>query len=168
MNKVILVGRLVRDPELRSTQSNISVSTFTIAVDRRFRNSNGERQSDFISVVAWRQQAEFVSNYFKQGSKIGIVGSIQSRSWVDQEGRKRYTVEVLAEEVHFVESRRTEYTKPTSHDNDYAFEKNSMHMSHEEPRLKQEPQGSYAPSYADADDSFLATDDEDMSIPFEI
>lgn len=108
MNKAILMGRLVRDPELRQTQSNVAVCTFTLAVDRRFKNANGERQADFIPVVAWRQTAEFVARYFQQGSKILIVGSIQRRSWEDNEGRKRYETEVIAEEAHFCESRRSE------------------------------------------------------------
>lgn len=108
MNKAILMGRLVRDPELRATQGNIPVCTFTLAVDRRFKNANGERQADFIPVVAWRQQAEFVSKYFKQGSKMLLVGNIQTRSWDDAEGKKRYATEVIAEEVHFAESKRAE------------------------------------------------------------
>ena len=80
MNKAILMGRLTRDPELRTTVSNIPVCSFTVAVDRRFKSASGERQVDFISVVAWRQQAELVAQYFNKGSRILVVGSIQTRN----------------------------------------------------------------------------------------
>lgn len=106
MNKAILMGRLVRDPELRTTQSNVAVCTFTVAVDRRFKNTNGERQADFIPIVAWRQQAEFVGRYFKQGSRIALVGSIQTRTWDDTEGKRHYVTEVIADEVYFADSKR--------------------------------------------------------------
>ena len=86
MNKAILMGRLTRDTELRTTVSNIPVCSFTVAVDRRFKSASGERQADFISVVAWRQQAELVAQYFNKGSRILVVGSIQTRNWDDSEG----------------------------------------------------------------------------------
>ena len=105
MNKVVLIGRLVRDPELKTTSSQTAVATFTIAVDRRFKNASGERQADFISCVAWRQQAEFVERYFGKGNRIGIVGSIQTRNWEDKDGHNRTTTEVVVDEVEFVESK---------------------------------------------------------------
>lgn len=107
MNKVILIGRLVRDPELRTTASNISVCSFTVAVDRRFK-SEGQPTADFISVIAWRQTAEFVSKYFSKGSKIVISGSIQTRQWDDKDGQRRYATEVVADEVEFGESKRSD------------------------------------------------------------
>ena len=105
MNKAVLIGRLVRDPELRTTSSQTAVTTFTIAVDRRFKNASGERQADFISCVAWRQQAEFVARYFGKGNRIGVVGSIQTRNWEDKDGHNRTTTEVVVDEVEFVESK---------------------------------------------------------------
>ncbi len=106
MNKVILVGRLVKDPEVKTTQSQISVCSFTIAVDRKFKAANGERQSDFISCVAWRQQAELLGKYFQKGSRVGIIGNLQSRSYDDANGKKVYVTEVIVDEIEFVESKR--------------------------------------------------------------
>jgi len=105
MNKVILVGRLVKDPEVKTTQSQVSVCSFTIAVDRRFKAANGERQADFISCVAWRQQAEFLGRYFQKGSRVGIIGNLQSRSYDDATGKKVYVTEVIVDEIEFVESK---------------------------------------------------------------
>ncbi|MBO4325702.1 MAG: single-stranded DNA-binding protein [Clostridia bacterium] len=105
MNKVILIGRLARDPELRYTASNTAVCQFTVAVDRRFKSDN-QPQADFIPVVAWRQTAEFVAKYFSKGNRIAITGQIQVRSWDDTEGKKRYATEVIADDVEFVESKR--------------------------------------------------------------
>lgn len=104
MNKVILMGRLTRDPELRSTASGTSVASFTIAVDRRFANRDGERQADFINCVAWRQTGEFVSKYFPKGRMIAVCGSIQTRTWNDQEGKKHYVTEVVVDEAYFAGS----------------------------------------------------------------
>ena len=105
MNKVILVGRLARDPELRVTPSGVSVCSFSIAVNRRFTKADqGQQTVDFINIVTWRQQAEFVSRYFKKGNPILICGQLQTRSWNDNQGQKRYTTEVVADEVSFVAS----------------------------------------------------------------
>lgn len=101
LNKAILMGRITRDPELRYTPSNVAVCTFTVAIDRRYVRQGEERQADFINVVAWRQQAEFVSKYFTKGRMINVVGSIQTRSWDDQNGTKRYATEVIADEINF-------------------------------------------------------------------
>jgi len=105
MNKVVLIGRLVRDPELKTTSSGIEVATVTIAVDRKYKNANGERESDFIPLVVWRQQARFLSQYFSKGNRIGVVGSIQTRNWEDKDGHNRTTTEVVVDEVEFVESK---------------------------------------------------------------
>ena len=106
MNKAILMGRLTRDPELRMTSNNVSVCTFTLAVDRNYRNRDGDRLTDFIPIVVWRQQADFVSKYFSKGQRMLVVGSIQPRSYEDQSGQKRYVTEVIAEEVYFADSKR--------------------------------------------------------------
>ena len=108
MNKVILIGRLARDPELRYTAgNNTAVCQTSIAVDRRFKSEN-QPTADFIPIVAWRQQAEFISKYFTKGSRIAIVGSIQVRSYDDKDGQKRYATEVVVDEVEFCESKKQE------------------------------------------------------------
>ena len=103
LNKVILMGHLTADPELKQTSgSGVSVCSFSIGVNRRFsRSEQGGQDVDFINIVTWRQQAEFVSKYFKKGSCIVIVGSLQTRSWTDNQGQKRYATEVVADEVSF-------------------------------------------------------------------
>lgn len=104
MNKAILMGRLTKDPELRHTNSGHSVANFQIAVDRRFKNADGEREADFIPIVCWRKTAEFVKDYFVKGQRIALVGSIQVRSW-DENGQRRYMTEVIADEVYFADSK---------------------------------------------------------------
>lgn len=104
MNKVILVGRLAWEPELRSTQTGAAVVSFTVACDRRYRKE-GEVQADFISCVAWNKTAEFIYQYFTKGMRIALDGSIQTRSWQDQNGNKRYTTEVLVDDVEFAQSK---------------------------------------------------------------
>ena len=109
LNKVILCGRLTATPELRQTPSGVMVTSFTVAVYRRFaaRNEDGQntQQADFINVTAWRQTAEFVCRYFQKGSSICVLGSIQTRSWTDQQGNKRYSTDVVADEINFVDSK---------------------------------------------------------------
>lgn len=106
LNKVILGGRLTADPELKTTQSGVSFTTFSVAVTRRFGGKEGEQpQADFINVTAWRQTAEFVTRYFRKGSSICVVGSIQTRSWEDQQGQKRFATEVVADEAYFVDAK---------------------------------------------------------------
>ena len=104
MNKAILIGNLTRDPELRTTPSNISVCTFTVAVSRPFTNQNGEREADFIPVVVWRAQAENCAKYLRKGSKVAVCGRIQVRSYDAQDGSKRYATEVVADEVQVLNS----------------------------------------------------------------
>ena len=107
MNKVVLMGRLTRDPEVRYTQTNNTmVSTFSLAVNRRFVRQGEERQADFINVVAWSKTAEFVSKYFKKGQQVGVIGRIQTRNWDDDQGQRHYVTEVVAEETYFADSRR--------------------------------------------------------------
>ena len=100
-NKVILVGNMTSDPELKQTQGGLSVSSFSIAVNRRF-SKDGEQACDFINIQAWRQQAEFVCKYFKKGQAILVCGQLQTRTWTDNQGQKRYATEVVADEVSFV------------------------------------------------------------------
>lgn len=161
MNKAILMGRLVRDPELRMTSSNVPVCTFTLAVDRRFKTQAGERQADFIQIVAWRQQAEFASRYFKQGSRMVVVGAIQSRSWETPTGEKRYATEVLAEEIYFGESKRPEgqatYGAPAGQTYGSSFAGASDSQDHYAKANFEEPK-----------DDFFGASDDDISLPFEI
>ena len=106
MNKVILIGRLTRDPELRYTGSNTPVATFSLAVNRSFTNQNGEREADFINCVVWRKLAETVKNYLSQGSQVAVEGRIQTRNYDDQNGQRRYVTEVVVENIDFVGTRR--------------------------------------------------------------
>ena len=113
MNKVNLLGRLVKDPELRYTTSGTAVASFTLAVDRRFQKQGEERQADFINCIAWQKTAEFVANYFTKGQMMALSGSIQVRNWEDSEGVKRYATEVIADEVYFAESKKAESKSAT-------------------------------------------------------
>ena len=101
LNKVILMGNLTKDPEFKTTPSGVSVTTFSIAVGRRFAKQGDEVSADFFNIVAWRNTAEFVSKYFTKGRAIVVVGSIQNRSWTDQQGQKRYITEIIADECYF-------------------------------------------------------------------
>lgn len=105
-NKAILIGRLVADPEMRTTPNGINVASFRIAVDRPFTNG-GERKTDFLNVTCWRQQAEFVCRYFSKGRLIGVDGSIQTRDYTDRDGNKRNAVDIVADRVFFVESKNS-------------------------------------------------------------
>lgn len=103
---MILGGRLTADPELKTTPSGISVTTFTVAVNRRFGGKNGEdAQADFFNVTAWRQTAEFITKFFRKASSICVVGSIQTRTWMDQNGQKRFATEIVADEAYFVDAK---------------------------------------------------------------
>lgn len=107
MNKVILMGRLTKDPELKYTSvNNTPVCTFTLAIDRRFQKPGEERQADFIQVVAWNKTAEFCGKYFQKGRQVAVTGRIQTRSWDDNEGKKHYTTEVVIDEAYFADSKR--------------------------------------------------------------
>ncbi|MCH5211071.1 MAG: single-stranded DNA-binding protein [Oscillospiraceae bacterium] len=105
MNKVILMGRLTRDVEMRQTPSGVSLARFSIAVNRRFAGKDAQQQADFINCVAWRQTGEFIARYFQKGSMIAVVGSIQSRSWDGQDGKRQYATEVNVDEAYFTGSR---------------------------------------------------------------
>ena len=105
MNKIIITGRLVKDPEARTTQSGISQSTFDVAVQRRFKNADGNRDADFLTVVARRQSADFCNKYLKKGQKVAVEGSVQKRSYTAQDGSKRYVTEIVADNVEALGSR---------------------------------------------------------------
>ena len=106
LNKIIIMGRLTRDPELRRTQSGTAVTSFSLAVDRDFKSQSGEKETDFIDVVAWRSTAEFVSKYFTKGRMAIVEGRLQLRDWTDKDGGKRRSAEVVADNVYFGDSKR--------------------------------------------------------------
>lgn len=152
MNKVILVGRLVKDPEVKTTQSQVSVCSFTLAVDRRFKAANGERQSDFLSCVAWRQQAELLGKYFQKGSRIGIVGNLQSRSYDDTAtGKKVYVTEVVVDEIEFLDSKRDGASGGSS-----------------EPSGTRQVSASNQPPAPTVESGFYPAMDDDTSLPFDL
>lgn len=107
MNRVVIVGRLTRDPDLRYTSNGVAVANFNVAVNRPFKNQNGEQEADFIQCVTWRKQAENLANYMKKGSQIGVDGRVQTRSYDAQDGKKVFVTEILAESIQFLESKST-------------------------------------------------------------
>ena len=145
LNHIIVMGRLTRDPELRRTGSGVAVTSFTLAVDRDFgKNENGERETDFIDCVAWRQTGEFVSKYFAKGRMAVVSGRLQIRPWTDKDGNKRRTAEVVADNVYFGDSRRDGDNGPSA------------------PSF-----GEYSAPAASAPASdFAMLDDDDASLPF--
>lgn len=106
LNRAILMGRLTRDPELKQTPNNVSVATFSLAVDRNYQSDKDNKQTDFINIVAWRHTAEFVSKYFTKGQLVAVEGSIQTRSYQDKDGNNRTVFEVVANQVYFAEKKQ--------------------------------------------------------------
>ena len=152
LNHIVIMGRLTRDPELRYTQSQTPVASFTVAVDRDFGGRDGgEKQTDFIDCVAWRQTAEFVSKYFNKGSMAVVSGRLQIRDWTDREGGKRRSAEVVVDNVYFGESRRRDGDSGDSRSSSYSSYGNS---------------GSAGKSSAPAASAFAELDDGDGELPF--
>lgn len=110
LNRIVLMGRLTRKPELRRTQSGVAVTSFSLAVERDYKDADGNRETDFIDVVAWRSTAEFAAKYLDKGRMAAVTGSLQVRSWQDKEGNKRRSMEVLADSIYFADSKREEPT----------------------------------------------------------
>ena len=108
LNKVVLMGRLTKDPELRRTGSGTAVTSFSLACDRDFKSQSGEKETDFVEVVAWKNTAEFVSKYFSKGRMAVVEGRLQIRNWTDKAGSKRTTAEIIADNVYFADSKRSE------------------------------------------------------------
>ena len=154
LNHIVIMGRLTRDPELRRTGTGTAVASFTVAVDRDFGGRDGgERETDFIDCVAWRQTGEFVSKYFTKGSMIVVSGRLQIRGWTDKDGNKRRTAEVVADNVYFGESKRS---------NEGGFGGNSYGAA---PAAPSYGGGYSAPAAAPASD-FAMLDDDDAQLPF--
>jgi single-strand DNA-binding protein len=120
LNSVIIMGRLTRDPELRRTQSGTAVTSFTMAVDRDFKSQSGEKETDFIDVVAWRNTGEFAAKYLAKGRMAAVEGRIQVRDWQDKDGNRRKSVEVVADNVYFADSKRD--SKPQESRDDQEFD----------------------------------------------
>lgn len=166
LNKAILMGRLTRDPEMRTTQNGTAVCSFSIAVDRNFRNQNGERQTDFINCVAWRQQAEFVSKYFTKGRMIAVVGSIQTRTYTDRDGNNRNAVEVVVDEVSFTGEPRSQDGSQGGGSAYQSFQPQSQPRSGGGANYANAPQNqSPAPRYSSGDFADLGADEDD-DLPF--
>jgi single-strand DNA-binding protein len=114
MNHVTIIGRLARDPEARTTQGGVSTSTMTVAVNRRYRNKDGQYDADFLPVVAWRQTADYCNRYLRKGSKVAVEGSIQTRNYTAQDGSKRYVTEIIADHVEGLDSRNADGNSATT------------------------------------------------------
>ena len=164
LNHITIMGRLTRDPELRRTGSGIAVASFSVAVDRDFGGRDGgEKETDFIDCVAWRQTGEFVSKYFTKGSMIVVSGRLQIRSWTDKEGNKRRSAEVVADNVYFGESKRSS----EGNSNYGSYGNNSYGSSYNNnPAPAPSYGGGYsAPASAPASD-FAMLEDDDAQLPF--
>ena len=131
-NKVILGGRLTADPELKQTPQGTSVTTFSVAVNRGYRNSDNTTTADFINCVAWRSTAEFISRSFKKGNSICVVGSVQNRNWTDNNGQKHYVTEVVVDEANFVDSRKESGYTPNEN-NTPAYSNNNSNDASQTP-----------------------------------
>ncbi len=167
LNHIVIMGRLTRDPELRRTASGIAVASFTVAVDRDFGGRDGgERETDFIDCVAWRQTGEFVSKYFTKGSMIVVSGRLQIRGWTDKEGNKRRSAEVVADNVYFGESKRSSEGNSSYGGNSYGNPGNAYGNAGSSYSAPAPNYGSYsAPASAPASD-FAMLEDDDAQLPF--
>ena len=170
LNHIVIMGRLTRDPELRRTGSGIAVASFTLAVDRDFgKNENGERETDFIDCVAWRQTGEFVSKYFTKGRMAVVAGRLQIRSWNDKDGNKRRTAEVVADNVYFGDSKRDNEGGNAYGGNSYGgntYGSAPAYGGYSAPSAPAAPAyGGYGMPSAPASD-FAVLNDDDAQLPF--
>ena len=172
LNRIIIMGRLTRDPELRHTQTGTAVASFTLAVDRDFKDkSTGERSTDFIDVVAWRQTGEFVSRYFTKGRMAVVEGRLQIRDWTDKDGGKRRSAEIVADNVYFGDSKRdgdggyqsSGYASGGGYSGGYA---SGGYASPAAPAASAAPSGYGAPTKGG--DQFAELTDDDGELPFYI
>ncbi len=163
LNHIVIMGRLVRDPELRRTGSGVAVASFRVAVDRDFvPKDGGERKADFIDCVAWRQTGEFVSKYFTKGRMIIVNGRLEMRDWTDKDGNKRTSAEIVADNVYFGDSRRDSESGNSSYGNN-SYGGNNSSNSYSAPAPSY---GGYsAPASAPASD-FAMLEDDDAQLPF--
>ena len=148
MNRVFLIGRLTAKPELRYTPSNIATTRFSVAVNRTFSNAQGERETDFINVVVWRKQAENVCNYLNKGSQVAIEGRLQTNNYTDKDGIKRYSMDVVADNVQFLESKAQSQSR-NNNTTPYDFEQPTNSVS-----IDEDPFADFGDSVS-IDDNFL-------------
>ncbi len=150
LNKIFIMGRLTRDPELRRTQSGTAVTSFTLAVDRDFKSQSGEKETDFIDVVAWRATAEFAAKYFTKGRMAIVEGRLQIRPWTDKEGNSRRSAEVVADNIYFGDSKRD----------------NAGDMGGYSAPAYTAPAGGYSAPVGGGSSGFAEIDEEDGDLPF--
>ena len=150
LNKIFIMGRLTRDPELRRTQSGTAVTSFTLAVDRDFKSQSGEKETDFIDVVAWRSTAEFVAKYFTKGRMAIVEGRLQIRPWTDKEGNSRRSAEVVADNIYFGDSKRD----------------SAGDMGGYSAPAYTAPAGGYSAPVGGGSSGFAEIDEEDGDLPF--
>ena len=167
LNHIVLMGRLTRDPELRRTGSGIPVTTFTLAVDRDFggNKETGEKETDFIDIVTWRNTAEFVSKYFAKGRMAVVSGRLQIRNWNDKDGNKRRSAEVVADNVYFGDSKRDDQGGSSSYGGN-AYGGNSYGGGYGAPAPAAGGFGGYAAPSAPSASDFAMLDDDDAQLPF--
>ena len=167
LNHIVIMGRLTRDPELRRTGSGTAVTSFSLAVDRDFKSQSGEKETDFIDIVAWRSTAEFVSKYFTKGSMAVVSGRLQIRSWTDKDGNKRRTAEIVADNVYFGSSKRDDASNSGSYSNSYsAAPSGNYGGGYSAPASSGNYGSGYsAPASAPASD-FAMLEDDDAQLPF--
>ncbi|MFW5913505.1 MAG: single-stranded DNA-binding protein [Bacillota bacterium] len=157
INRVVLVGRLTKDPELRRTSNDTPVTTFRLAVNRQFTNRQGDREADFIQCVVWRRQAENVAKYVKKGSLVGVEGRIQTRNFDDQNGNRRFIVEVVADSVQFLETKNTAPSDDYGYGDDPYYE--DRPKNNQNSNQKQSNTQSSKSNSNDLDDIDIAEDD---------
>ena len=166
LNHITIMGRLVRDPELRRTGSGVAVASFSLAVDRDFSpRDGGERETDFIDCVAWRQTGEFVSKYFTKGRMAVVSGRLQIRGWTDKDGNKRRSAEVVADNVYFGDSKRDDQGGSSSYGGN-AYGGNSYGGGYGAPAPAAGGFGGYAAPSAPSASDFAMLDDDDAQLPF--
>ena len=171
LNHITIMGRLTRDPELRRTGSGIAVASFTVAVDRDFGGRDGgEKETDFIDCVAWRQTGEFVSKYFAKGRMIVVSGRLQMRNWTDKDGNKRRSAEIVADNVYFGDSKRDSEGSGSYGGNSYGNTGNSgSYGSYNAPAPASAPApsyGGYNPPAGPSASDFAMLEDDDAQLPF--
>lgn len=156
MNKIVLTGRLTANPELRYTANNTAVTSFTLAVDRNFKNEDGNKEADFINIVAWNKKAELIHQYLKKGDRVGISGRLQVRKYQNERGENRYVTEVVADEVEFLNSKKS------------GLDEKSPVKSEENRTLEEKVNSNkpYEDFARDHQEEFNYVDDEDNSLPF--
>ena len=166
LNHITIMGRLTRDPELRRTGNGVAVTSFTVAVDRDIKSSDGETDTDFIDCVAWRQTGEFVGKYFTKGRMAVVSGRLQMRSWTDKEGNKRRSAEVVADNVYFGSSKRDDASNGSYNGNSYGGNNYGSAPANNYGGGYSAPAPSYsAPASAPASD-FAMLEDDDAQLPF--